>query len=127
MLNKNIVVLGASENPQRYSNRAQKLLTEHGYHVFPVARVAGEILGVEAVSDLSDVQVPIDTVTIYLRPKILETLIDKIIAAKPRRVIFNPGSESAELAAQLKSENIVVTEACTLVLLSTGQFELDEG
>ena len=101
MLNKNIVVLGASENPQRYSNRAQKLLTEHGYHVFPVARVAGEILGVEAVSDLSDVQVPIDTVTIYLRPKILETLIDKIIAAKPRRVIFNPGSESAELALSL--------------------------
>ncbi len=125
MLNKNVVILGASAKAERYSNRAHKMLREYDYKVFPVARMAGDILGVPAITDLSDIEASIDTVTIYVRPAILAKLIDKVLEMRPRRVIFNPGAESEELAEKLKSADIVVTEACTMVLLRTGQFEDD--
>ena len=70
-----------------------------------------------------DIEVPIDTVTVYLRPEILTTIMDELIELSPRRVIFNPGTESGILADQLVEADIEITEACTLVLLSTNQFE----
>jgi len=123
MINKNIVVLGASTKPERYANKAQAKLVEHGYHVFPVSRRIEEINGVMSVTSLLDIDVPVDTVTVYLRPEILTTILNELIESSPRRVIFNPGTESAGLASQLVEAGIEVTEACTLVLLSTDQFE----
>lgn len=123
MINKNIVILGASTKPERYSNKAQVMLVEHGYEVFPVSRRVEEINGVMSVSSLSEVDVEVDTVTVYLRPEILTTVMDELIKLSPRRVIFNPGTESGALASQLVKADIEVTEACTLVLLSTDQFE----
>lgn len=123
MINKNIVILGASNKPQRYSNKAQVKLAKHGYEVFPVSRDVEEINGVMSVTSLLDIEVPIDTVTVYLRPEILTTIMDELIELSPRRVIFNPGTESGILADQLVEADIEITEACTLVLLSTNQFE----
>lgn len=123
MINKNIVILGASSKPERYSNKAQVKLVKHGYEVFPVSRRVEEINGVMSVSSLSDIDVQVDTVTLYLRPEILTTVMDELIELSPRRVIFNPGTESALLASQLVEADIEITEACTLVLLSTDQFE----
>ena len=123
MINKNIVVLGASTKTERYSNKAQQKLAEHGYEVLPVSRRVEEINGVMSVTSLLDIDVPVDTVTVYLRPEILTTLIEELIELSPRRVIFNPGTESGILADQLVEADIEITEACTLVLLSTNQFE----
>ncbi len=123
MKNKNIAILGASTNPERYSNKAQTLLVKHDYRVFPVSRQVQEINGVMSVTSITDITESIDTVTVYLRPEILGIVLDDLIRSSPRRVIFNPGTESEELASRLVNADIETTEACTLVLLNTNQFE----
>jgi|JI6StandDraft_1071083.scaffolds.fasta_scaffold01139_6 predicted CoA-binding protein len=117
-----VVILGASDKPDRYSNMAQLLLREHGHEVVPVHPKLTSIEGVPVVADLSQISGPVDTVTMYVGAAISSGLADKLIALKPRRVIFNPGSENPALAAKLEAADIAVEEACTLVLLRTGQY-----
>ena len=117
-----VVIIGASDNPERYGHQAQLLLRQHGHEVVPVHPKLAEIEGVPVVADVSAISGPVDTVTLYVGPQISLTLKDKLIALKPRRVIFNPGAENPELAERLRQHGKEVLEACTLVLLSTGQF-----
>jgi predicted CoA-binding protein len=117
-----VVIIGASDNPERYSHKALLLLRQHGHEVVPVHPKLSEIEGVPVVADLSMITGPVDTVTLYVGPTISLTLKDKLIALKPRRVIFNPGTENAPLQLTLTSAGIACEEACTLVLLHTGQF-----
>lgn len=118
----NVAILGASAKPERYANKAQVLLREHGHTVFPVSPTGAEILGVAGFSALSEITEKIDTLTLYLGPDRLAPLIDDIISAKPERIIFNPGTESAEAMAAFQEAGIACEEACTLVLLNTGAF-----
>ena len=117
-----VVIIGASDNPERYSHQAQLLLRQHGHEVVPVHPKLAEIEGVPVVADVSAIPGPVDTVTLYVGPQISLTLKDKLIALKPRRVIFNPGTENAALEEALMNAGIACEEACTLVLLRTGQF-----
>lgn len=117
-----VVVLGASNQPERYSFLALQMLTEHGHRVIPVHPSLTEILGIPVRSSLGKVTEPIDTLTLYLGPERLEKLIPEILELNPRRVIFNPGTESPALQAALTATAIPWIEACTLVLLRTGQF-----
>lgn len=114
------LVLGASTNPSRYSNKATKRLVEKGYEVVPYGIKQGKIDDLDIVHELP--KEGIDTVTIYLNPKNQEAFYDYLIHLKPRRVIFNPGAENPELILQLKQSNIDVEIACTLVLLSTQMY-----
>lgn len=118
-----VVILGASDKPERYAYKAQQMLTEYGYSVLPISRRVDEIMGVKTTRHLLDVQGPIDTVTLYVGPAHLTPQVDALIALKPRRVIFNPGTEDADIEARLQAAGIVTEEACTLVLLRTEQFE----
>lgn len=120
----NVAILGASGNPERYSNKAQIQLTKHGHSVYSVSKKEASILGIKTFGSLSDIKDPIDTVTVYINPTLLADEIDKILALKPRRVIFNPGAESSEVEKVLSNNGIHVVEACTLVLLSTNQFDV---
>lgn len=117
-----VVVLGASPKPDRYSNKAVKLLLEHDHDVVPVHPAASEIEGLSVKPSLSRVEGPVDTLTVYLSPSQTEFLEDDILALKPRRVIFNPGTESPSLKRVLDEAGILTEEACTLVLLNTKQF-----
>lgn len=117
-----VVILGASAKPHRYAHQAQVMLRQHGHQVVPVHPKLGEIDGVPVTADLSDIDGPVDTVTMYVGPAISTGLADKLIGLKPKRVLFNPGSENPELAAQLEAAGIRTEEACTLVLLATGRF-----
>ena len=117
-----VVIIGASDNPERYSHQAQLLLRQHGHEVVPVHPKLTAIEGVPVVADVSAISGPVDTVTLYVGPQISLTLKDKLIALKPRRVIFNPGTENPELAARLREAGVDTVEACTLVMLRTGQF-----
>ncbi len=119
---KRVAVLGASSDPTRYSYRAVKTLAEKGHIPVPVTLKEEEILGFPAVRDVSDVEGSIDTVTVYVNPTVLASLADSVIAASPRRIIMNPGTEDAQLKSNFEQAGIEVMEACTLVLLSTGQF-----
>jgi len=118
-----VAILGASEKEDRYANKAQQRLLQHGYSVLPVTPTGKSILGVPSVKNIIDIKKPVDTVTLYVGPKILAEQIDDLVKLKPRRVIFNPGTEDAALQKQLEQAGIHTVEACTLVLLSTDQFE----
>ena len=122
MNKETVVIIGASNNPERYSHRALLMLRKHGHEVVPVHPKLAEIEGIPVVADVSLIAGPVDTVTMYVGPAISSGLADKLIALRPQRVIFNPGSENPELAANLEAAGITTEEACTLVLLNTSQF-----
>jgi predicted CoA-binding protein len=117
-----VVVLGASDNPERYSNQAVNRLRDNGHEVIPVHPALERIDGIEVVPSLDRVEGAVDTLTVYVSPKVSAGLTDAIVKLAPGRVIFNPGAENAELQAALAERDIPTLEACTLVLLSTGQF-----
>lgn len=119
---KTVAVLGASRKPERYSNKAVRLLLEHGHRVIPVHPAIEEIEHLPVVHALEHIVDPVDTLTVYLSPAISTPLQADILRLKPRRVIFNPGTENPELKRALERDGIAVEEACTLVLLNTGQF-----
>lgn len=116
------VVLGASNKPERYSNQAVRRLLQHGHRVIPVNPGQSEIEGVPVVRRLEDIREPVETISVYLNAAASELLAPAMIALRPRRVIFNPGAESPPLEAQLTAAGIAVEQACTLVLLQTGQY-----
>ena len=117
-----VAVLGASNNPERYSNMAVRRLREAGHHVIPVNPALSEIEGLPVARSLGEIKKPVDTLTLYVGPERLAALTDEILRLAPKRVIFNPGTESPELAAALDRAGITHLEACTLVMLQTGQF-----
>jgi predicted CoA-binding protein len=122
IVGQKVAILGASAKPERYSNKAFHLLREYGHTAIPVAPALKELEGVKVVPTLSEIKEPIDTLTMYVGPQISDKLHDSILKLKPRRVIFNPGSENPALKEKLEGAGIKVEEACTLVLLRTNQF-----
>ncbi len=117
-----VAVLGASPKPHRYSHRAMQMLERHGHHAVPINPAFDEILGEKCYPTISDAPKPIDTVTMYLGKRRSDPLIHEIVAAKPRRIIMNPGAENDDLAEIARDAGIEVVEACTLVMLQVGNF-----
>lgn len=120
----NVAVLGASSKPDRYSYKAVMLLREKGYSTYPIHPTLKAIEGIGVFASLRDVPVPLDVVTVYLGCANQTKVAEDIVRSRPRRVIFNPGAENPELAERLRVVGIEALNACTLVLLKTGQFEL---
>ena len=119
---KRTLILGASPNPERYSYKATAMLAQHNNDVFPVGLRMGEIEGHKILTNNPIIE-NINTVTLYLGPKNQAEYYDYILhKIHPNRIIFNPGTENAELQ-RLAQENGIETEvACTLVLLSIGNY-----
>ncbi|MGM0654060.1 MAG: CoA-binding protein [Thermodesulfobacteriota bacterium] len=117
-----VAVVGASPLKDRYSNQAQILLEEYGHSPVPVAPKHETIEDKTVYHALSDIPQAIDTVTMYIGPARQDKVIDQILDIKPQRVIFNPGTENPRAYEKLKPAGIKVQEACTLVLLKTGQY-----
>ena len=120
MKNKTLV-LGASENPERYSNKAIISLQRHGQDVLAIGKKAGKVNGTEISTQPMQTE-DVETVTLYLNPQNQKPYYDYILSLKPRRIIFNPGTENEELERLGAKEGIDILEACTLVMLSTGQY-----
>ena len=118
----NVAVLGASNKPERYSHQAVVLLAQKGHAVFPIHPALAEIDGHPVFKKLADVPAPLHTVTMYVSPALSGGMAPDLLAARPARVIFNPGTENPELERELAAAGIAVVQACTLVLLRTGQF-----
>lgn len=119
---RTVAVVGASAKADRYAHRALRMLLSHGFRPIPVSRSGKDILGQKGYASLTGVPDRIDTVTMYVSPERQAPVIRDILAIRPRRVIFNPGTENPGAAAILQQHGISTEEACTLVLLSTGQF-----
>jgi predicted CoA-binding protein len=117
-----VVILGASNKPDRYAYKALKSLTDAGHKVIPVTPSADSIEGIRCIKTLSEISESVDTITVYVRPEISTPMIGDFLKLRPKRVILNPGTENETLTDQLGSNGINVLEACTLVLLRTNQY-----
>jgi predicted CoA-binding protein len=117
-----VVVMGASDKPDRYSNMAVRLLLEHGHEVIPVHPRLDEVEGLEVIHHLGAISGAVDTLTLYVGPAASGAAADAITRLRPGRVIFNPGSENPDLEMRLSQAGIPYEQACTLVLLDTAQF-----
>lgn len=117
-----VAILGASPKPDRYAYKAFQMLRQYGHRPVPINPAFDEIMGEKCYPTIAEAPGPIDTATLYLGEARSNPLIDEIIAAKPRRIIMNPGAENYALAEKAEEAGIEVVEGCTLVMLSTGQF-----
>ncbi|MCU0327675.1 MAG: CoA-binding protein [Chitinophagales bacterium] len=121
---KRALVLGASPNPDRYSYLALNLLLDHHFHVQGIGRQAFKHRDMIFVESPTEIDVPIDLITLYLSKDIQPKYYDFIISLKPKLVIFNPGTENPLLQQLLSAQNISWEEACTLVLLNSNQLRI---
>ena len=119
--NKPTVVIGASPNADRYSYKATVSLQNQQHTVYPFGIKKGTINGLEIINTKPEL-IDIDTITLYIGPENQPQWYDYIIALKPKRLIFNPGTENPELIAIAKTNGIESEIACTLVLLSINQY-----
>ncbi len=115
-------IIGASSKPDRYSNRAQRMLMDYGHSVVPVSHRDESIMEVDCVRSICDHSGEVDSLTLYLAPERQTQIIGELVASRPKRVIFNPGTESEESRRQFEDAGIATEYACTLVLLQTNQF-----
>ena len=121
MGNKKTLVIGASTNPTRYSYLAIQSLLKHGNDVVALAKREGKVADISIQTKWPDREY-FHTVTLYIGPQRQYEYYNFLLELKPKRVIFNPGTENNELAEKLENNGVEAIEACTLVLLSTGQY-----
>ena len=121
MEKKKTLVLGASANPARYSNLAINRLVKNSYPVVAIGKKKGTVAGINIETEKTAFK-DIDTITLYLNADHQKDYYDYIFSLHPNRIIFNPGAENDELAELAMQHGIEAQEACTLVLLSTGQY-----
>jgi len=118
----NVAVIGASDKPERFSYQALVLLNQKKHKVFPVHQRIKIIEGQEVYPSIKDIEEPIDTVSMYVAADISTIIAVDILGVKPKRIIFNPGSENPSLAQMAVAQGIIVVNDCTLVMLRAGQF-----
>ena len=123
MNKKKTLVLGASENPSRYSHLALQRLQSHHHPVVAIGKNKG-MVGNTIIETEKKEWKDVDTVTLYLNPVNQKEYYNYILSLKPQRIIFNPGAENEELAKLATSKGILPVEACTLVMLATNQYLL---
>ncbi len=119
---KKTLVLGASGNPSRYSYLAIQRLRNHGHPVVAIGRKKTIVSDVAVDTEKKQFD-EVDTITLYLNPQHQKEYYDYILSLQPQRIIFNPGAENHELVALANQKGIQTMEACTLVMLSTNQYE----
>ncbi len=120
-MSKKTIVIGASENPERYAYKATLALQKHNHEVIPVGIKEGLINGIKIITGKPVVN-DVDTVTLYVGMKNQSEWYNYIIGLKPKRVVFNPGTENPEFEKNLQQNKIEALEACTLVMLSIGNY-----
>jgi predicted CoA-binding protein len=121
MINKKTLILGATPNEGRYANLAANRLVRSGHTIVNVGLREGAAAGVP-IEKPETIHNDIDTITLYVGPSHQEELYDYILATNPKRIIFNPGTENSKLRRLANEKGIITDYACTLVLLSVGQY-----
>lgn len=120
-MSKKTLVIGASPDPSRYSYMAINMLREAGHPVIAIGKKEGAVADISIQKDPVH-ETDIDTVTLYINPTFQKAYYDYFLQLKPRRIIFNPGTENPELSKLAQQADISTIDACTLVLLRTGQY-----
>ncbi len=122
-MSKKTVIIGATPNPSRYAYLAAEMLTDYHHEIVPVGIKQGTVQGVSILPIQTKPVVPhVDTITMYIGPQHQPEWYDYLLSLKPKRIIFNPGTENDELARLAAAKGIETLEACTLVMLRSGQY-----
>jgi predicted CoA-binding protein len=120
---KKTVIIGATPNPLRFAYMAAERLQEHEIEFIPVGIKKGSLFGKEILDLRQQPEIlDVDTITLYINPVHQREWYSYFAKLNPKRVIFNPGTENRELEILLEQKNIETLEACTLVMLSSGQY-----
>ncbi|MDJ1483617.1 CoA-binding protein [Cytophagaceae bacterium YF14B1] len=120
-MKKRTLVVGASDNPTRYAYKAATMLNEYGHPIELLGLKTGQVAGAAIQRGEPDLD-SIDTVTLYVGTRNQPPLYDYLLKLKPKRIIFNPGTENPEFAQKARQQGIETVQGCTLVMLATGQF-----
>ena len=115
------VLIGASTNPDRYAHKATISLQKHGHEVILLGIKEGKVNG-NVIQTTKPLLTDIDTVTLYIGPQHQAEWTAYLLALKPRRIIFNPGTENEALEQLAQNAGIETIKGCTLVMLSVGTF-----
>ena len=121
--NKKTVIVGATTNPSRYAFMAAEKLVENHHEIVPIGVKSGEVFG-EPILNIGSRPLigDVDTITLYIGPQHQPEHYEYLLSLKPKRVIFNPGTENTEFEKEVEESGAEALEACTLVMLSTGQY-----
>ncbi|EDM28439.1 hypothetical protein LNTAR_11001 [Lentisphaera araneosa HTCC2155] len=119
---KTTLIIGATPRPSSYANKAMLELEEHGHKTLLYNPLGRAIDDRKIHTEIAQISEPVDTITLYVRPARLQPIVEELIALKPKRIIFNPGTEDADIMQSFKDSEIEALEACTLVMLRTGQY-----
>ena len=120
-MKKKTLIIGATPNPQRYANKAANKLVMYGHSIVNVGIKNGEAAN-QPIEKPEKIYTDIDTITLYVNPNNQKDLYNYILETKPKRIIFNPGTENAELEEKANAAGIETIDACTLVMLATNQY-----
>lgn len=122
-MTKKTVIVGASTNPSRYAFMAAERLVDNHHEIVPIGVKSGEVFGKSILDIGSKPSIEeVDTITLYIGPQHQQEHYEYLLSLKPKRVIFNPGTENAEFEKKVEETGAEALEACTLVMLSTGQY-----
>jgi uncharacterized protein len=120
---KKTVIIGATTNTGRYAYLAARMLTDYNHEIVPVGIKDGQVFGKEILDIFEKPQVhDVDTVTLYIGPQKQPDYYDYILSMKPKRIIFNPGTENDDFEKMAEAKGIEALQACTLVMLRSGQY-----
>jgi uncharacterized protein len=120
---KKTVIIGATSNPSRYAYIAAEMLTEYDHEIVPVGIKTGEVFGKPILDIRKHPAVEeVNTVTLYIGPQHQAEWYDYILMLKPKRIIFNPGTENPEFEKRAENLGIEAVEGCTLVMLRSNQY-----
>lgn len=120
-MSRKTVILGATSNPTRYAYLAAHELAEHGHEIIPIGIKEGKVANTNIIVGRPFIE-DVDTITLYLNANRQKEYYDYILKLRPKRIIFNPGTENEELKKLAEENGIEAENACTLVLLGTNQY-----
>ena len=119
---KTTLIIGASTNEERYSYKAFYKLRAADHSVYALGFREGMLEDTSIHTEHQDSWNDIDTITLYLGPARQESYYDYLLTLKPKRIIFNPGTENEGFEKRLGDAGIETEQSCTLVLLATNQY-----
>ncbi|MBS4061153.1 MAG: CoA-binding protein [Bacteroidetes bacterium] len=120
-MKKRVLVIGASPKPHRFSHMAIKKLLQNNHEVFAIGSREDFAAGIPIQIGFEGIE-NIDTITLYINQGNQKPIEKSILELKPKRIIFNPGTENSGLASKAKELGIEVVSDCTLVMLGQGSF-----
>lgn len=123
-MEKRIAILGASQDPNKFGNKAVRAYVKSGYTVYPVNPRADEIEGLKAYPTVLDIPEDVDTASIYLPPRLTLDVLDDLARKGIKEVYFNPGSESEETYAKAESLGMQPIEACSILAVGVSPADL---